>query len=319
MSLLLGAFTAKQDGEIGPWHPLLTGLGVFGRKRPYLFWWLVLSGAVLVAAAMPLAVIVDDDPQLFLHAATAATFYLVTFAFLAPSLGAQARRTFDRSPLLVCSLATPSGAKEIAAGLQHGLRNLALCGFWIAVIIGAGVVLAQLLTLELSLGSLLRRYPFTFSLALVNGAYLLEARQVAASFLLFAVFCVSAFNYAAGIYLHASLLAMRCQLDPRSLVNGAVHTGLLILWMILLQLMYFGAVIGLMHLPHSLFGGGGSSILLGGSTLVWSFSAIVVFIFSGTMRLRHAHRLWKLAAPGEVFESTRSWALEGRAPDGKPA
>lgn len=292
------------EESANPWDALFSGLGIFGWRRRRRFWFLLVVAVATLHFVWLLAG-VAGEPGFAVHLAVFATVMLVTYAFLAPSLGAQARRTFDRSPLLVAALSTPAGSDEVCIALRRGLRRLALHGFLFATLTAGTVLLVQALLPGTLYGEELRTHPVTFVVAYVSGAFLVDPDAGWRNLLLVPAFAAAAANYAAGIYRHSTRLAMLCQLDPRTLARGGVLTGGLVLWTIFLQPVYFVSILMAAEAIKWFAGqpaGGAPNITS------WAPAAMVVFGVAAVARAVQAEAIWRGAAPTEVFETTRAWA-----------
>lgn len=222
---------------------------------------------------------------------------LVTWAFLAPSLGALARRRLDFDPCLPESLASPLPDRAYLAPVHGrlvvqsafgGLLHALVAAFCLALVIHPDARLANALAVESLLRMVLRMMAFG---RIHTTAGTVDLWLCAA----FAV--VATANYTAGVYLHGSMLARMCQRAPMANVNGGVLTALQILLMMTLLAARFLTV---RHFLQGVFGWPGGTTGL----LVYFLAAEGAVLL---LRVAWARWTWRRLL-ADAFEETRRHA-----------
>ncbi|MDK2973157.1 MAG: hypothetical protein PWP23_2912 [Candidatus Sumerlaeota bacterium] len=159
---------------------------------------------------------------------------LIAWAFIAPSLGAQARRKLDYDVCLPESLATPLPARAYLAPVHGrivvqtlfgGVLHAVAASFILLLLVFPDARMGNAIAVESLMRMVLRMMSFgriestasPLDLWLCGGVALLATA-----------------NYMAGIYLHGSMLARICQRSPLANVQGGLLTAAQIVLMMLL-------------------------------------------------------------------------------------
>ncbi|MBX3727864.1 MAG: hypothetical protein KF858_01665 [Candidatus Sumerlaeia bacterium] len=191
-----------------PWVVRLTGLAR-GRSSFLGLPGFLALGVALFVVLGALASGTRDETTLLLIGGPA-YLLLVALAFLAPAFGASTRNRIDGDPALAESLATPLPDRAYVAAMHGRIAMLSVCGFVVFGIAAGAVCLA---TLRVSSVHLPADSVVGFRRAVVIAILILSA------------------NYAAGILLHATLLANVCQKAPKARLKGGALTAVILIVM----------------------------------------------------------------------------------------
>lgn len=221
-----------------PWVRRLTGFGGSRggrRQRAGIASFLVVAALLAVAWTLALAF----GHRQFSSALVTVSYTLAVFlALAAPASGAAARAALDSDPCLRESLASPVTDRQYVAALHGRVLMVAFVG------LAAYGVSAAAIAVALSLGepsAVFDPPPYVLHLFFRYVGFAQVPTFDATSLLLvLAAVLATALSYAAGAYLHATLLAAVCSLAPNSRSRGGILTVALVVALPLLLFLRLG-------------------------------------------------------------------------------
>lgn len=240
----LWPLSLRESFDFGnPWVRRATGLGFARAQRKERLLRALAFALALGMIATWIAAYAIDDPVLFERLGDISWALCVGLAFVAPSLGAAARRRIDYDPCLPESLATPVTDRQYIASLHGAVLLDTSLAFLIAGAVAAGLWAAIAIPTAASSNSLIADSLLRVYLRMIDYQRMTNESAPLLPWLAGAAAIVLTANYAAGFYLHSSILAGHCQRDRMANFNGGVMTTLLImLMMLLLFVRYFGVL-----------------------------------------------------------------------------
>ncbi len=231
--------------------------------------------------------------QVFLSKVGELTYLVwILTAFGAPALGAAIRRSFDTDPVLPELLASPMSEKDYLAALHGPVLILSMVAFAMAFLPGAGLLAA------LYHEPAMKPPPYTLHLLfkLMGFGGYPEVGSLSRLVLASAFLVTASLNFACGVYLHASILARICQIDPKTKAKGGFMTAGIVASLPVLMLV---AVM----MPTDAFGE-----LFGEEFRI--LGAIAGSLFLLIPRWLAAVRLWKATQRKVMSETTRQLGFE---------
>jgi hypothetical protein len=281
------------DVEGNPAVRRLLGIGLGARRKGMPLIQQLLCLLPFVLTALWLAGITGAWETFTGNVASLTYVMWVIIGFGAPAFGAAIRRSFDRDPFLQELLTTGLTERQVVAGLQGAVLMLAGSAAATVLLPGAGLLAALLIDDTMN--------PPPYSLWLLfllmgYGGYppLTAEPLVLAGAALFLVGASASFG--AGIYLHSTLLARLCQIDPRTKFQGGLLTAAIgVALPLFLLLRLFLPLRGL--------------VLLGAGSAGLFFAAAAIELVTAAVRFGIGRRLFA-RMPGRVLDITRASLME---------